>query len=104
MIHSDNNIADEIVEIVEKVLSHKYNAFLNIEECAKFIGISKNSLYAMTSKKEIPFYKIGKRILFERSEIHEWITINFKIKTAEELNKEIKTSCLTKRIIKKDGK
>jgi len=46
---------------------------LTIEELAIKLGISKGSLYNMTSKQAIPFVKIGKRIRFDEQEIDKWV-------------------------------
>ena len=34
---------------------------------------AKATIYKKTSKKEIPFYKIGKTLLFSKSEILNWL-------------------------------
>ena len=34
---------------------------------------TKATIYKKTSKKEIPFYKIGKTLLFSKSEILNWL-------------------------------
>ncbi len=95
MISHDDNLKKNTVDQINQLLEEKLQAFMNMEECSKFLGLSKNSLYILTSKKEIPFYKIGKRILFDKGEVYNWITTNFKIKTAKEINQEAKTAYLS---------
>lgn len=46
---------------------------LTIEELSDRLGISKGSLYNMTSKHSIPFVKVGKRIRFDEAEIDRWL-------------------------------
>jgi len=46
--------------------------FLNLDEAAEFLRLSKSFLYKNTSQKTIPFRKIGKKLLFERSELQAW--------------------------------
>jgi hypothetical protein len=41
----------------------------------------------MTSRREIPFYKKGKRVYFRKTELLEWIELG-KRKTREELKLE----------------
>ena len=49
--------------------------FINAEEAAKFLHIAKQTLYTLTSKRKIPFYKKGKKLLFKRQELEEWISV-----------------------------
>jgi excisionase family DNA binding protein len=43
-------------------------------EAAEYLGISKSSIYQMTSRKEIPFFKIGSRILFREEQLLTWLS------------------------------
>lgn len=47
--------------------------WLNIEETAKYIGISKSNLYSMAQEKRIPTHRIGKIWRFDVKELDEWI-------------------------------
>jgi len=48
--------------------------FLNAEEAAEFLNITKRMLYYLTYKKKIPYYKPGgKLIRFYKSELIKWI-------------------------------
>ena len=50
---------------------------LTLEEAALFMGISKSSLYKMTHKHELLFYRPnGKLIYFEKSELVKWMLQN----------------------------
>lgn len=47
---------------------------LNYDEASQFTGISKNTLYAKVSRKEIPHIRLGGRLVrFSRSELEAWI-------------------------------
>ncbi len=46
------------------------------QENGYLISISK--LYKLTSKKEIPFYKFGQRIVFDKSELIIWLDTQTK--------------------------
>ena len=46
---------------------------LNTSEAAEYLGIAKSSIYQMTSRKEIPFIKIGSRILFREEQLLTWL-------------------------------
>lgn len=62
---------------------------LNLEEAAIFLGISKSTLYKMTHKQVIPFYKSNKLVYFEKSELLKWLRQNpvaSQAQIAEEAN------------------
>lgn len=47
---------------------------LSLEEAAIYMSVSKSYLYKLTSKREIPFYRPGaKLIFFKREELDAWI-------------------------------
>ncbi|MBR9847491.1 MAG: helix-turn-helix domain-containing protein [Algicola sp.] len=63
--------------------------FFTLEEAALYLGQSKSSLYKLTSKKEIPFYVPGgKMIYFRKHELDAWI-IDSKVKTVDDLESSI---------------
>jgi len=64
---------NEIKENLEnKVFDQK--EILNLSEAASFLRIAKSTLYKLTHKKLIPFYKpTGKLILFKKQELVAWI-------------------------------
>ncbi len=50
----------------------------NIEETSKFLRISVSTLYRWVHKKEIPFVKLGGRLLFAEDEIEFFVKNNTK--------------------------
>ncbi|WP_428657672.1 helix-turn-helix domain-containing protein [Runella sp.] len=46
---------------------------LSIDEAAKYLGIPKNTLYQLTSTREIPHQKLGKGLVFLAQQLDEWI-------------------------------
>ena len=46
--------------------------FITVEECAKFLRVSRKTIYAMISERRIPFRKVGRRVLFLEDEILRW--------------------------------
>ena len=81
-----NNPFDEINDRLEKIevlLSQlirsnaeqepKEENILNVQGAADFLHESKATIYSRTSRREIPFYKRGKRIYFKRVELIEWL-------------------------------
>ena len=46
---------------------------LSISEAAETLGISVSTLYRLTSRRRIPFCKIGSRIVFQPAQLEAWI-------------------------------
>ena len=47
--------------------------FLNMEELAEHVGMSKSFLYKRVCNKTIPFIKLGTRTVFVRDKIDKWV-------------------------------
>ena len=47
---------------------------LTLIEAAGYLNLSKATLYKYTSEATIPFYKVGRRILFKTEELDAWLT------------------------------
>lgn len=46
---------------------------LNVDEAADFLQEAKATLYSRTSRREIPFYKRGKKLYFKKKELIDWV-------------------------------
>ena len=62
----------------KKAMPPDAKEIMNLNETSDFTGLARQTLYGMTSQRTIPFFKRGKRILFKRSEIEEWLLENRK--------------------------
>lgn len=60
---------------------------MDVRQAAKLTGLSVQTLYGKTSRREIPHFKRGKRIYFQPNELIKWIRKG-KVKTREELESE----------------
>ncbi|MFT6071028.1 MAG: putative DNA-binding transcriptional regulator AlpA [Bacteriovoracaceae bacterium] len=49
------------------------NRIWNIDDVARFTGFAKGTIYNMTSRREIPHRKRGKKLFFIPDEIMNWI-------------------------------
>lgn len=47
--------------------------WLSLEEIAKYIGCSKDTIRTWIKKETIPFHKVGRQYKFKASEVDEWI-------------------------------
>lgn len=61
--------------------------FMNCDEASQYLGIQKPTLYGWVHDRKIPFMKVGKRLMFEKSIIDEWI-LNTRRKTFDEIEME----------------
>lgn len=46
---------------------------MNVEEVAAYMGVSKDLIYGMVRRGEIPHNRISTRILFQRTSIEKWL-------------------------------
>lgn len=45
------------------------NEFLNIEQVSIFLGVPKSTIYAMTMRKTIPHFKLGRLVRFRKADL-----------------------------------
>lgn len=83
----------ELVEIIQETLRsakqvekipEQQNEFLNISEASDFLKMAKQTLYGLTSNRQIPFIKKGKKVYFNKSEVIAWLNEG-KMKTEGEI-------------------
>lgn len=67
---------------------YRSDELMNINEVSKYLDESVQSIYSRTSQRTIPFYKKGKKLLFKKTEILDWLD-GQKKKTITELQNEI---------------
>jgi excisionase family DNA binding protein len=64
------------------------NEFIAIQEASKILNLKLPTIYNLTSKNLIIFYKRGKKILFKKSDLHEFIEKG-RMQTVQEIEFEI---------------
>jgi excisionase family DNA binding protein len=75
----DRITREELQDIMGKLnKSSKQKKFLTLEQVSDLLGLSKGYLYKQTSSKKIPYYKIGRKIVFEESKLNSWLEKSFK--------------------------
>lgn len=47
--------------------------WLSVEEIAKHLGVSKETIYRWAEKSKIPAHKVGRQWKFQVSEINQWV-------------------------------
>jgi excisionase family DNA binding protein len=58
--------------------------YFGIEELSKYMKLSKSSIYKATMGNKIPFIKRGKKLLFKKEAIDQWLE-QYAQPTAQEL-------------------
>lgn len=79
-ILNQNRQNDSIVENSKK--------FLTVEETCKFLSIARQTLYAYTSNRQIPFIKKAGKNYFKLEDLENWLNSG-KIKTFDEIRNEV---------------
>ena len=64
--------------------AHFNKEILTLKEICEYLELSSSHIYKLTSRREIPFAKTGKRIFFKKSDIDAWIYRN-RITTRDEI-------------------
>jgi excisionase family DNA binding protein len=82
IVQNNNLIVPTTVQEKEKS-----SLYLNIQQASKFTHMAIATIYDYTHKKKIPFSKIGKKLLFSKKELSEWIQKHRK-KTRYEIDQE----------------
>lgn len=67
--------------------------FLNVQEAARFLGVSPKSLYAWVSQRRIPYRKAGRRLLFLESELVEWTCPSVKSREGPKAKRPRRDRC-----------
>jgi len=49
------------------------NEILNITDAAAFLRLTKSTIYSKVCRGELPAYKTGRRLYFDKTELTEWI-------------------------------
>lgn len=47
--------------------------WLSVEEIAEHLGVSKDTVYAWISKRNMPAHRIGRFWKFQAAEVDEWV-------------------------------
>lgn len=47
--------------------------WLSVDEIAEYLGVTRETIYAWLSKKDLPGHRVGRLWKFKRAEIDEWV-------------------------------
>lgn len=66
------SVAELVAQIVAAEMDKSSDIFLDANEAAKYLGISRQRIYTLASLDRIPSRKIGSSRRFLRSELLSW--------------------------------
>ncbi len=46
---------------------------LTVKEAAEYLRLAASTIYKMVSRRDIPFMKIGTRVIFDLDTLTEWV-------------------------------
>ncbi len=85
------------LEKIEQLSMLAAKNVLTLDDAHSLTGISKSTLYKMTSKKEIPHSKRGNTLYFDRKELENWMLEN-RVKTVKECEQEASRAIVSQRM------
>lgn len=64
-----------VAERVAHLLAERESdtGFVDVEGAAAYLACPRSRIYALVSKRKIPHYKDGSRLLFDRAELRAWV-------------------------------
>lgn len=60
------------------------DTFWDSNSLMKYIPLTKSTIYSMVSRNQIPYRKIGKKLIFNKEDINNWIDKGGRNNTTEE--------------------
>ena len=67
-------LATELYQLSKKEAEeNNQEDILNAKQAAKLLDLSPATIYGKTHRNEIPFFKQGKKLLFSRTALLEWL-------------------------------
>ena len=95
VVESIKRLEEKLNRIEANLINQK--TVLTLEEAALYAGISKSTLYKLTSKAKISHFKPNnKMIYFDRSEFEKYLLSN-RVKDTETIEREASSYCINKK-------
>ena len=64
---------EKLPKQAEEKPKHPLDGYLNAQETAEFLRLSITTIYTMTSRRQIPFFKKGKKLYFRHEDLVRWM-------------------------------
>lgn len=87
MVQQFKNQLNKIEKLLTSIKQNEVE-FMDLEEASMFLKLKKSTIYQLVFKKEIPYYKSTKKLLFKKNELVDWVEKS-KIYSTEELQHNV---------------
>lgn len=67
---------DRIESRLNQISDSKQPEFVSLPQACEILNLSKSAMYKKTCRKEIDFYKHGKKLFFRRTDLIDYIAKN----------------------------
>ena len=54
---------------------NQFHEFITVKEVAKIIRLKPDTIYKKVGKNQMPFHKVGGKVLFEKNELFNWVRL-----------------------------
>jgi excisionase family DNA binding protein len=71
----------------KNIIKHDFPELMDIKKLSDYLGVSNSYIYKMTSTKNIPHSKRGKKLFFEKEKVTNWALEN-EIWTQDEIHRK----------------
>ena len=88
---------EERLERIERTIVLASKEILNVAECALLLGKSESRIRHMISERMIPYYKVGGRTVFSKSELEKhMLQSDNRVPTMAEIESQAATYIATR--------
>lgn len=67
-----NSIRNVLEEMAQERIS-EVNQFFTLNKASEYLNLAPQTLYGFTSNRTIPFFKKGKKLYFQKSDLDKWL-------------------------------
>lgn len=84
---------DELLALIKlmreqpKHLGKNFDKPMSVDEASEYLNIAKGTIYGLTSKRLIPHFKRGKKLVFLKADLDQWL-LSQRMKTVDEIIKD----------------
>ena len=65
---------DELYRRMVEIDAHaSHNGVMDVRAAAEYIGCTPGTLRTWTSKRKVPFIKVGRNVRFRRKDLDQWL-------------------------------
>lgn len=65
--------ANDLLSRKVLMLESDLEEFMDIDKTTKYLKLARQTIYQLTSNRDIPFYKKNKKLYFKKSELVAWL-------------------------------